>query len=161
MITDITLYMHVYRHWSDLFNWNLSVWPWHWLFSVQCHLILFVYLCVWVCTHLSLLSFILMITDIILCMFKDLDQISSIATFLCDHDLDFFSSRSLNHFDKALLLSLLSFIWMITYIIFCMLLDIDQMSSTATFLCDPELDVCCSRSLNIFTVFYMKVNLCV
>ena len=37
-----------------------------------------------------------MITDIILCMFIDLDQISSTATFLCDPDLDFFCSRLLN-----------------------------------------------------------------
>ena len=29
-------------------------------------------------------------TDLILCMFIDLDQISSTATFLCGHDLDFF-----------------------------------------------------------------------
>ena len=39
-----------------------------------------------------------MITDIILCMFIDLDQISSTATFLCDPDLDFFCSRLLNKF---------------------------------------------------------------
>ena len=36
-----------------------------------------------------------MITDIILCMFIDLDQSSSTATFLCDPDLDFSCSRSL------------------------------------------------------------------
>ena len=24
--------MHVYKHWSNLFNSNLSVWPWPWLF---------------------------------------------------------------------------------------------------------------------------------
>ena len=30
-----------------------------------------------------------MITDIVLCMIIDLDQISSTATFLCDPDLDF------------------------------------------------------------------------
>ena len=43
-----------------------------------------------------------MVTDIILCMFIDLDQISSIATFLCDPDLDFFCSRLLNKFYSIL-----------------------------------------------------------
>ena len=39
---------------------------------------------------------------------------------------------------------------MITDIIFCMFLDLDQISSTATFICDPDLDFSCSRSLNKF-----------
>ena len=56
--------------------------------SVQGHLMILVNHCV-----LSLLSFILMITDIILCMFIDLDQISSTATFLCDPDLDLFQGH--------------------------------------------------------------------
>ena len=43
-----------------------------------------------------------MITDIILCMFIDLYQISSTATFLCDPDLDFTCSRSLNKFCSIL-----------------------------------------------------------
>ena len=33
------------------------------------------------------------------CMGIDLDDISLTATFLCDPDLDFFCSRSLNNFD--------------------------------------------------------------
>ena len=43
---------------------------------------------------LSLLSFILMNSDIILCMFIDLDQIFSNATFLYDPDLDFLGHRN-------------------------------------------------------------------
>ena len=43
-----------------------------------------------------------MITDIILRMFIDLDQISSTATFLCDPDLDFSCSRSHNKFYSIL-----------------------------------------------------------
>ena len=43
-----------------------------------------------------------MITDIILCMFIDLDQISSTATFLCDPDLHCSCSRSLNKFYSIL-----------------------------------------------------------
>ena len=39
---------------------------------------------------------------------------------------------------------------MIIDIIFCMFIDLDQISSTATFPCDPDLDFLCSRSLNIF-----------
>ena len=79
-------------------------------------------------------------------MFIDLDQIVSTATFLCDPDLDLFCSRSLNDFGKPLRLSLLSFILMITDIILCMFIELDQISSTATFLCDPDLDSFCSRS---------------
>ena len=33
-----------------------------------------------------------------ICIFIDLDQMSSTATFVCDPDLDFFYSRSLNNF---------------------------------------------------------------
>ena len=35
-------------------------------------------------------------------------------------------------------------------VIHCMFVDLHQISSTATFLCDPDLDFSCSRSLNIF-----------
>ena len=61
-------------------------------FSVQGHLIIF-----GLPLRFSLLLFIKMITDI-LCMFIDLDQSSSTATFLCDHGLDLSCSRSLNSF---------------------------------------------------------------
>ena len=37
-------------------------------------------------------------------------------------------------------------------------IDLDQISSTATFLCDPDLDFSCSRSLNIFTVFLCRLQ---
>ena len=82
----------------------------------------------------------LMITDIIFCMFIDLDQISSAAIVLCDPDLDFFYSKSLNNFGYPLRLSLLLFVLMITDIILCMFIDLDQISPIATFLCDPDLD---------------------
>ena len=71
--------LHVYRPWSDLFNCNLSVWPW----PVQGHLIFLVNLCIKVCL-------MFMNIDLMLCMFIDLDQISWTATFLFDPDLDFF-----------------------------------------------------------------------
>ena len=92
-----------------------------------------------------------MITDIILCMFIDLDQISSTATFLCDPDLDFFHSRSINNFGRPLRLSLFSVTLISTDSIPCMGIDLDDISLTATFPCDPDLDFSCSRSLNIFT----------
>ena len=45
---------------------------------------------------------------------------------------------------------------MITNIIRCMFIDLDQIFSTATFLCDPDLAYSCARSLNIFTVYLGK-----
>ena len=81
----------------------------------------------------------------------DLDQISLNATFLCDPDLDFFCSRSLNNFSYLpLRLSLFSVTLISTDSIPCMGIDLDQISLTATFLCDPDLDFFCSRSLNNF-----------
>ena len=43
-----------------------------------------------------------MLTDIIVCMFIDLDQISSTAIFLCVPDLDFSCPTSLNKFNSIL-----------------------------------------------------------
>ena len=70
----------------------------------------------------------------------DLDEISWTVTFPCGPDLHFFCSRSLNNFGQPLCLSLLSFILMITDIILCMFIDLDQIFSTSTFVCDPDLD---------------------
>ena len=80
----------------------------------------------------------------------DLDEISLTATFHCDPHLDFFCSRSLINFGQPLHLSLLSFILMITDIILCMFIEVDQISSGATFLYNSDLDFFCSRSLNNF-----------
>ena len=73
-------------------------------------------------------------------MFIDLDQISSAATVLCDHDHYFFYSRSLNYFVKPLRYSLLSFILIIPDIILRKFIDLDKITLTVTFLHDPDLD---------------------
>ena len=65
-------------------------------------------------------------------MFIDLDQISSTATFLCDPDLDFFHSRSLNNFGKPLGLSLFSVTLISTDSIPCIGIDLDEISLTVT-----------------------------
>ena len=66
-----------------------------------------------------------MITDIMLCMFMDLDQMSSTAIFLCDPDLDFFCSRSLNDFGQPLRLSIFLVTLISTDLILCIGIDLD------------------------------------
>ena len=73
-------------------------------------------------------------------MFIDLDQIALTATFLCDPDHDFFHSRSLNNFGLPLGLSLFSVKLISTDSIPCMGIDLNEISVTATFPCDPDLD---------------------
>ena len=85
----------------------------------------------------------------------DLDEIFLTATCPVTLTLTFSVQGHLIILVTPLRLSLLSFILMITDIILCMIIDLDQISSTATCLCDPDLDFSCSRSLHIFTVYYM------
>ena len=80
----------------------------------------------------------------------DLGEISLTATFSCDPDLDFFCSRSLNNFGQPLRLSLFSVTLISTDSIPCMGIDLDEISLTAIFPFDPDLDLFCSRSLNNF-----------
>ena len=77
-------------------------------------------------------------------------EIPCTATFPCDPDLDFFGSRSLNNFGEPLRLSLFSVILISTDSKPGMGIDLDEISLTVTFPCDPDLDFFCSRSRNNF-----------
>ena len=101
--------------------------------------------------HESLFLVMLMNTNLILCLGIALDQISSSGTFLCDPDLDFFCSCSLNNFGQpfAFKFALIHKNDYRHYTLHVYILRSIQISLTETFLCDPDLEFYYWRSFNI------------